>query len=272
MNKKALLEWHVEAGADEAIGDTPVNHFAARAPEKPVETGHKPMPKPVRKAAPPPLSPAAPSPVAQHSPSVAQATARVLADQCNTLQELEAAVRKFDGCALKKTASKTVFADGNPKALVMIIGEAPGAQEDIQGIPFCGPSGKLLDKILASIGLSRSENVYISNTLFWRPPGNRQPSPEETSICLPFVEKHIALIAPKLLLLSGGTAAATLLQKDQSISRLRGKLYDYSNGYLPHPVPTLLTYHPSYLLRQPSAKKLAWQDMLLVKKFLDNKS
>ncbi len=121
---------------------------------------------------------------------------RQLADNAKTLAELEAAVRAFDGCAIKKTASKTVFCDGNPKAKVMIIGEAPGAQEDIQGIPFCGPSGKLLDAMLAAIGLDRT-SVYISNTVFWRPPGNRQPTPEETATCLPFVEKHIALVRPK---------------------------------------------------------------------------
>lgn len=150
----------------------------------------------------------------------------------------------------------------------MIIGEAPGVQEDAQGIPFCGPSGMLLDKMLASIGLSRSENAYISNTVFWRPPGNRTPSPEETAICLPFVEKHIALVNPALLILAGGVATTTLLQKDQSISRLRGKLYDYTNPYLSKPIPTLLTYHPSYLLRSPAQKSLAWQDLLMAKQFL----
>jgi uracil-DNA glycosylase len=184
------------------------------------------------------------------------------------LEELETAVRAFDGCVIKKTASKTVFADGNPKAKIVIIGEAPGAQEDMQGIPFCGPSGQLLDRMLASIGLDRTK-VYISNTVFWRPPGNRQPSMEETAICLPFVEKHIALVNPALLILSGGTATTTLLQRDQSISRLRGKFYEYSNPYLEKPLATAVTYHPSYLLRSPGQKRLAWNDLLMIKNFLE---
>lgn len=199
------------------------------------------------------------------------AAARELADKATTLAELEAAVRGFNGCAIKKTASKTVFCDGNPKARVMIIGEAPGAQEDIQGIPFCGPSGMLLDRMLAAIGLDRT-SVYISNTVFWRPPGNRQPSPEETSTCLPFVEKHIALVNPAILILSGGTATMTLLQKDASISRLRGRFYDYQNAYLETPISALVTYHPSYLLRSPGQKRLAWNDLLMVKNALAAKN
>lgn len=250
MDNKSLLEWYIEAGVDEAVGDAPVDQLAPPAPMVPAAA-----------------QAATPANPLHYSPSSAMATSRALADQCATLAELEAAVRAFDGCVLKKTASKTVFCDGNPKANVMIIGEAPGAQEDIQGIPFCGPSGMLLDKTLASIGLDRT-TVYISNTVFWRPPGNRQPSPEETGICLPFVEKHIALTAPRLLILSGGTATTTLLQKDLSISRLRGKFYEYSNPYLQQPISTLVTYHPSYLLRSPQQKRLAWQDMLMVKKFL----
>lgn len=265
----------MEAGVDEAVDDRPQNYFAApktQAPSSPMtETRSKPIATATIKAEPPARRASSPATVAmQQSPSIAQAKARVLADQCATLEELREAVMSFDGCALKKTASKTVFSDGNPKALVMVIGEAPGAQEDIQGIPFCGPSGKLLDQMFAGIGLTRRDNLYISNTVFWRPPGNRQPSPEETAICLPFVEKHIALISPKLLVLSGGTATTALLQKDQSISRLRGKIYEYTNSYLSSPMPTLLTYHPSYLLRQPTQKRLAWQDMIMIKHFLRN--
>jgi uracil-DNA glycosylase family 4 len=289
MDKKALLEWYAEAGVDEAVDDKPSDHFVAPKISSPLEgEGRRRAATYLENAA---SSPTQPSPsrgeglnrsanpkveipvirsqsAAPAAASVIQATARVLADQCNTLDELRAAVLAFEGCALKKSASKTIFGDGNEKATVMLIGEAPGAQEDIQGIPFCGPSGQLLDKILASIGLTRAENIYISNTIFWRPPGNRQPSPEETAICLPFVEKHIALIAPRLLLLCGGTATTTLLQKDMSISRLRGKFYEYSNRYLTAPIPSLVIYHPSYLMRQPSQKKQAWHDMLLIKDFL----
>lgn len=261
MDKKALLEWYIAAGVDEAVDDTPQNYFAT-----PVVASATSTPAPLEVKA-TPVTPTSGAPI-RHSPPAAIATARAAADACNTLAELEAAVRAFDGCALKKTASKTVFADGNPLARVMIIGEAPGAQEDMQGIPFCGPSGALLDKMLASIGLTRESSAYISNTVFWRPPGNRQPTPDETSICLPFVEKHIALIKPSLLILSGGTATITLLRRDQSISRLRGKFYEYSNPYMSTPVQTVLTYHPSYLLRTPSHKKLAWQDMLLIRSYL----
>lgn len=265
ISSKELLEWHLDAGVDEAIGDEAINYFAVQS-------------APARVTPPPentsPASAITPKPIPQtsplhHSPSAAAATARSLADQASTLAELETAVRGFDGCAIKKTASKTVFCDGNPKAKVMIIGEAPGAQEDIQGIPFCGPSGKLLDQMLAAIGLSR-ESAYISNTVFWRPPGNRQPSHEETTICLPLVEKHIALVKPTLLILSGGTATTTLLRKDASISRLRGKLYEYTNIYLQAPISTAITFHPSYLLRSPLQKALAWNDLLMIQAFLQN--
>lgn len=267
MIKKALLEWYIEAGVDEAIGDVPVNRFAAKDSGLAAQEEKKPMAKTISQPAPRIVAPAPESP-SPNSASIAQAKARVLADQAASLEELEIAIREFDGCALKKTCQKTVIYRGNPKAAVMVIGEAPGQQEDEQGIPFCGPSGKLLDKVLGSIGLNPESDIFISNTVYWRPPGNRQPSPEETAICLPFVEKLVALVNPKLLILSGGVATTTLLKKDTSISRLRGKLYEYSNPYLASPVSTLLTYHPSYLLRQPSAKKLAWQDMLMAKSFL----
>lgn len=251
MANKALLQWQIDMGADEAVDDAPRNYFAQ--PVVQVE--------PVRE-----ISPAAIR--IQASPSLGAATARQLADSATTLAELEASVRAFDGCALKKTAAKTVFADGNPRAKVMIIGEAPGAQEDMQGIPFCGPSGALLDKMFAAIGMTRAEHIYISNTVFWRPPGNRQPSIEEAAICLPFVEKHIALVGPKLLLLAGGTATHAILKREESMSRLRGKTYEYRNDYLPAPIPTMVTYHPSYLLRQPAQKRLAWQDMLAIQSFI----
>lgn len=275
MNSRQLLQWYIEAGVDEAVDSEPANHFRRAAEAAPVtqmtlaaDITASSLPTPANDT---PAAPAAAptKAVLHHSPSAAMATARTLADAATTLGELEEAVRAFDGCAIKKTASKTVFCDGNPKAQVMIIGEAPGAQEDIQGIPFCGPSGQLLDRMLASIGLSRAESAYISNTVFWRPPGNRQPSPEETAICLPFVEKHIALVKPKLLVLSGGTATTTLLRKDASISRLRGKFYDYTNNYLENPLPVAVTFHPSYLLRSPAQKRLAWNDLLMIREFLN---
>lgn len=254
MTNKALLTWYIDMGADESIGDAPRNYFAA--------------PKVVKEITQAPPAFSLDATLHQHSklqasPSLGNASAREIANQVATIAELEAAIRAFDGCALKKTASKTVFADGNPTARVMIIGEAPGADEDMKGIPFCGVSGKLLDKMLAAIGLDRTQ-VYITNTVFWRPPGNRQPTAEEISICLPFVEKHIALVSPALLLLAGGTATNALLQREESMSRLRGRTYQYQNEYVQSPIQTMVTYHPSYLLRQPLQKRAAWQDMLMI--------
>lgn len=254
MTNKVLLKWQQDMGADEAIAEAPRNYFAAPAATPKAEVPVERMSSPAIKL--------------QASPALAASNAREMANQANTLEALEAAVRAFEGCALKKTASKTVFAEGHPKPKLMIIGEAPGADEDRQGVPFCGVSGQLLDKMLAAIGMSRKEDVYITNTVYWRPPGNRQPSLEETSICLPFIEKHIALIAPQLLLLAGGTATLTVLRREESMSRLRGKTYDYKNDYLTTPLKTMVTYHPSYLLRQPAQKRLAWQDMLAIQSFI----
>lgn len=255
MNPKALLEWYVEAGVDEAVAATPQNRFAS-------PTLHEePMAK---SAAKPALAPALTPP-----PSKALAQARALADAAKTLDELRDAVKNFDGCALKKTATNTVFADGNPNAKVMVIGEAPGEKEDQQGIPFCGLSGQLLDKMFATIGLSRAENLYITNTIFWRPPGNRNPSPEELAVCEPFVEKHIALMNPTMLICAGSVSATNMLKSKQGISKLRGSLHTYHNRYMEKPVDVAIVFHPSYLLRSPSQKKLAWQDLLQIKGWLE---
>jgi uracil-DNA glycosylase family 4 len=196
------------------------------------------------------------------------AEARILADAATNLATLEAAVRNFNGCALKKTATNTVFAEGVPASRLMFVGEAPGAEEDRNGVPFCGPSGKLLDRMLSFIGLDRAENFYITNTLFWRPPGNRQPSAEELEICRPFVEKHIALVDPKILVLVGGTATSSVLRDTRGITRLRGQVFSYTNSYMARDVPVHVIYHPSYLLRQPLAKKQAWADLLKLKESL----
>lgn len=204
--------------------------------------------------------------IAAESASELVAQARKIADQCQTLAELRSAVENFEGLSIKKTATNTVFADGNSNADIMAIGEAPGANEDEEGIPFCGVSGKLLDQVLLSIGLSRAKNLYISNSIFWRPPGNRKPTPEENATCLPFVEKHIALIKPKLLLLVGSTSASALLNSTETISRLRSKFYQYENRYLAEAIPVAVIFHPSYLLRQPLQKKTVWFDLLKIKK------
>lgn len=204
----------------------------------------------------------------------ARIEAAKLAAAANTLEELREAIAAFDGLAIKKTATNLVFSDGNPKAQVMLIGEAPGADEDRQGKPFVGVSGQLEDKILACIGLSREaetpeDSVYISNILNWRPPGNRTPSPAETEVSLPFIERHIQLINPKLIILCGGVSAKTLLGSGESISKLRKTWHDY----LPQtpelakdarPIPAIATYHPAYLLRTPAQKKAVWADMLML--------
>ena len=192
---------------------------------------------------------------------------RQLASACDSLDALYLAIREFTGCELKKSATNTVIFDGNQSSEIMLIGEAPGATEDEKGIPFCGQSGKLLDNIIASIGLDRTM-TYITNTVFWRPPGNRRPTKEELAICSPFVEKHIALIKPKLIIMVGSTAVESLLNVTQPITQLRRKYFDYTNEYLNGPIKTTAIFHPSYLLRQQSQKKLMWFDMMGILEFI----
>ena len=196
-------------------------------------------------------------------------SARSLSDSAQNLDELKQYVLNFDGCNLKQLANNTVFGDGNKDAIVMLIGEAPGAKEDASGIPFCGDSGKLLDRMLSSVNISRLNNAYITNVVFWRPPANRQPTNEEVEICRPFVEKHIALINPKLIILVGNVAATSLLGKNLGITKIRQEYYLYSNQYLTKPIYTTAIFHPAYLLRQPTQKKTSWYDLIRIKEFLD---
>jgi DNA polymerase len=187
----------------------------------------------------------------------------------SSLAALREELMRFEGCALRHTAMNLVFADGNPEAPVMFLGEAPGEDEDRQGLPFVGVSGKLLDRMMGAAGLDRKTNAYISNILFWRPPGNRSPTDAEIASCLPFAERHIALVQPKFLVLLGGVAAKSLLRTREGITRMRGRWIDYvppPGMGLNHPIPCLPTYHPAYLLRQPGAKRQAWNDMLLLVK------
>ncbi len=263
----ALLQWYIDAGVDEAIEDSPRNYFASIQAE-PQLPASMPAPKTPASVEFKQASTPAALPL-HHSLAAAIAEARKLADAADSLQALEKAVREFEGCAIKRTATNTVFCDGNPASRFMLIGEAPGAQEDAQGIPFCGPSGQLLDKMLAAIGHNRT-NSYITNTLFWRPPGNRQPNPEELAICQPFVQKHIALVDPVLLVLVGGTAAKAILGTEQGITRLRGKNYTYRTPYSDKEYPVAIVYHPSYLLRQPAQKRATWQDLLAIKSLLSS--
>ena len=256
----ALLRWYVEMGADEAIAATPVNRL---------------MPPPRREPAPvPPMASAAraiaaaPPAAFAASPAESAQSARLLAAGAETVAALEALVAAFDGCALKRTATNTVFADGNPAAPVMIVGEAPGADEDRIGRPFVGRAGQLLDRMLAAIDLDRS-GVLITNVIYWRPPGNRTPTPAEIATCLPFVLRHIALARPKILVLAGGTAARALLPEGPGITRLRGRWFELAVPGLDRPVPTLPMFHPSFLLRAPERKREAWRDLLALRARLD---
>ena len=196
------------------------------------------------------------------------AKANSLAQAAKTVDELRKAVENFDGCNLKKMATNTVFADGNLNSKVMVIGEAPGNHEDLQGIPFCDDSGQMLNDMLGAINLTRQESFYVTNVIFWRPPGNRRPTDEELAICRPFVERHIQLINPDVLLLVGATSMSTVLGINDPISKVRGQLIDFSPKFLSRTIKTFTIFHPSYLMRQPSKKKVAWQDMIALEEFL----
>ena len=274
----AWLRWYEAIGVDDPVGDDPVDLTALpagdpRPSRPPPEEPRKPSPQVVAGPARAVPSPAATVPVVPAATAVkgseqAAADARAIADAAGTLAELETALRAFDGCPLKVTATHTVFSDGHPDAAVMVIGEAPGSEEDRLGKPFVGPAGQLLDMMLGAIGLTRAESVYITNILPWRPPGNRQPNQAEVAVCLPFIERHIALKAPKLLILAGGTSAKTLLATASGIMRLRGRWVDYAAPGLPVPVPAMPIFHPAFLLRQPAMKRDAWRDLLQIKQRL----
>jgi uracil-DNA glycosylase family 4 len=272
-----LLAFYASAGVDEALEEKPVNRFAESGP-KPAERA--PTATPLIDNSPPPRSTsvsraeaddrasAAPSAHARSAratvPDEAQASlARQLATTATTLAELRQHMAAFDGCNLKATAKNLVFADGNPQAAVMLVGEAPGRDEDIEGLPFVGRSGRLLDRMLAAIGLDRT-SVYIANVIPWRPPGNRTPTPHETEICRPFIERQIELVNPKVLINLGGPSAKTLLNTSEGILRLRGnwRVHTTMSGIA---IPAMPTLHPAYLLRTPAHKKLAWRDFLEVK-------
>ena len=265
--QEAALRWLVEMGADEAVGLEPVDRFApvpAAAPAPPAPSS--------RVAAPaPPVQPVQVQAQAALGRQAATAqTAAAIAQAATTLEELRGALAKFEGCPLKATATNLVFADGNPKGRVMLVGEAPGGDEDRQGEPFVGVSGQLLDRMLACIGLDRT-GVYITNILPWRPPGNRSPTAAEIGICLPFVERQIELVAPELLVLLGGTSAKTLLQTADGIVKTRGKWLRYASPGLAQPIDAIATYHPAYLLRSPAQKRDSWRDLLMIKNKLKNR-
>jgi DNA polymerase len=268
----ALLRWYVDHGIDETIGEEAIDRFALPPPTAVAAV-------PAASAGPAASTPAAPTPIrAPIAPPVARAPvplespqlaedAREVSRRATTIAELEEAVRAFEGCALKRTAKNTVFADGVAGAPVMIVGEAPGADEDRLGKPFVGVSGQLMDRMFAAIGMSRERDLYITNILFWRPPGNRTPTLSEQAICLAFTRRHIELARPKVVVLAGGTAVKAVLNTTEGITRLRGKwttltLDDGSE------VPALPTFHPAYLLRTPASKHQSWADLLSLDKRL----
>ena len=255
----ATLNWLVEAGADEAITDQPVNRLVA----KPAAPAPAPVAARVAAPAPKPAAPrpAAPAPLPLDGDAIGGAQAA--AGAATSLAELKAALEAFDGCALKRTATNTVFADGVAEGRVMLIGEAPGRDEDRIGKPFVGRAGQLLDKMLAAIGLDRNANAYITNVINWRPPDNRDPSPEEAAACLPFLRRHIELAQPKVIILLGAVAARHVVGVSDGIMKLRGRWMEYRVGDAT--VPLMPTLHPAYLLRQPAHKKLAWRDLQAVR-------
>lgn len=268
-----LLAFYASAGVDEALEDVPVNRFA-EAPPRQAERAPAP-PQAPRENGPSQAPPSGPrldasavpdAPVRQSAtvPDEAQAAlARQLARSATTLEELRQHMAAFDGCNLKFTAKNLVFADGNPNASLMLVGEAPGRDEDLEGLPFVGRSGQLLDRMLAAIGLDRN-SAYIANVIPWRPPGNRTPTPHETEICRPFIERQIELVNPKVLVNLGGPSAKTLLNTTEGILRLRGnwRIHTTASGIA---IPAMPTLHPAYLLRTPAHKKLAWRDFVEVK-------
>ena len=200
------------------------------------------------------------------APEAAVSAAGEAAQSAQTLDELRTALGRFDGCALKLGATQLVFADGNPEARLMFVGEAPGRDEDIQGLPFVGRSGQLLDKMLKAIGYDRT-TVYIANIIPWRPPGNRTPTPQESQICLPFIRRQIELADPDVLVCLGGPSAQTLLGVKEGIMRTRGRWFAYDTGR--REIRAIATFHPAFLLRSPLQKRLAWRDFLAIKKALD---
>jgi DNA polymerase len=257
----AWLEWYRAMGAVDLIGEQPVDRRAVGETWSAPPTPSTPPPRPA------PAPRPTPSPLPLRSPGSIAESARAVAAGCASVAALERALAAFDGCALKETALNLCFADGNPAAEVMLIGEAPGAEEDRQGKPFVGPSGQLLDRMLATIGLDRT-SVYITNVIYWRPPGNRTPTPAEIGACQPFLERQIELIRPKVMVFVGGIAARGLLGVKEGVTKLRGRrlLYPLADGTT---IPALVMFHPAYLLRTPAQKRLAWRDLLTLRRILD---
>ena len=283
---RELLAFYRDAGVDALLVEEPVDRFAdepgakasaadARADGNVVRTGGNPVdarsdPVPERQplnltAAPPADEAASRALPVPQAPDVAIMAARDAAKSAGSLDELRTLLEAFEGCMLRATATQLVFAAGTPKSRVMFVGEAPGRDEDLSGVPFVGRSGQLLDRMMAAIGLDRS-SAYIANVVPWRPPGNRTPTPQETAICLPFIRRQIELADPDFLVCLGQPATQTLLGTREGISRTRGRWFKFDTGS--REIRALPTYHPAFLLRSPLQKRLVWRDFLSLKKAL----
>ncbi len=272
------LVWQVEAGIDECIGDAPVDRFSETATKLAERAVRQPAPQSSVSRTPTSGRSRTPEAIAQRqmpvpparensAPERAVQSAVAAASAAKTIDELSAAVDAFEGCSLKKTAMNTVFADGNPAARIMFVGEVPGADEDRKGLPFMGASGVFLERMLASIELDRS-SYYITNIVFWRPPGDRKPTASEIAACLPFVERHIELVDPEILVLLGGPASKALLGMNEGIAKIHGQWFDYASANMASPVRAMPLYHPENLLKSPAQKRDAWHDLLEIKQKL----
>ena len=259
---RQLLAFYLEAGVDCALAEEPVDRLSDPEIVPPVSQA-----MPTQPARPVPVAVAAARAEPAPAPEAAIASARELARTAPTLAALRELMEQFDGCALKSTATRLVFADGNPQARIMFVGEAPGRDEDIEGLPFVGRSGKLLDQMLKAIGLDRT-SVYIANIVPWRPPGNRTPTPQESAICLPFVLRQIELADPDILVCLGGPSAQTLLNIKDGITKTRGRWFTFDTGK--REIRAIATFHPAFLLRSPLQKRFAWRDLLAIRKALDS--
>ena len=282
------LIWQIEAGIDECIGDTPLNcyevlltgasdHSSSRYEQiaddySELESRTLESVSPVSAALKPNINHTLLELNGSNGSDVEHAilSAAAISEATNSIMDLKTAVTNFNECKLHKTAINTVFADGDGSSNVMLIGDVPGATEDRNGIPFSGQSGQLLDKMLASINLDRS-SCYITNLVFWRPPGDRAPTPDEIAVCIPFVKRHIELVSPKILILLGGTVSKVLLGMKQGITKIHGQWFEYSTSKMAAPVPAIPFYHPVNLLGSPAYKHEAWRDLLRIKARLANK-
>lgn len=275
-----ILSWYLNAGVDEAMGEAPLDRYAlagaaaaaraaqadamlkageaerAAAPAKAYRSGQQGGPTPVR-------------PIEGGVSDEQVKSAVDLAAAAKTVDDLRTALETFDGCPLKKGAMNLVFGDGNPDAKIVLIGDVPGADEDRQGVPFVGPAGQLLDKMLASIGLDRTQ-VYIANAVFWRPPGNRTPHAGEVAVCLPFVERLIEIIDPTLVVTVGGPATHALLGQQGNVAKLVGQWFSFETARMSHPITATALYHPDVLLKTPAYKRQTWQNLLAIRKKLDD--